>query len=337
MPDFKIAAAQVASVRGDVEGNVAVHAAALAAAAEHAVSVLVFPELSLTGYEPDLAAELAMTPDDARLAPLLALARQHRIGAIVGAPLRVGAAKPALGAIVITADGGVRAYHKMHLGSSETAYFTPGDTPLTVDVAGHKIGVAVCADASRPAHPQGYADLGADVYAAGVFLNAEWYATDAPRLAGYAVRHRMLVVMANHAASVGTYTSVGKSALWAADGALLAQAEGDGKRPLDRHEHRRGVARRGRESLSRPGAQGPASPSAKKKKGIVVARGRRFRMCGVGRARRDPPGLVAVTRPPLTEPTVARGPDRGGGRSVCRVRRAAPGGCGAGPPPRPRD
>ena len=71
-----------------------------------------------------------------------------------------------------------------------------------------------------------YADLGADVYAAGVFLNEEWYATDAPRLADYAARHRMLTVMANHAASAGTYTSVGKSAAWAPGGALLAEAEG---------------------------------------------------------------------------------------------------------------
>jgi predicted amidohydrolase len=36
----------------------------------------------------------------------------------------------------------------------------------------------------------------------------------------------MLVVMANHAASVGTYTSVGRSALWSPDGDLLAQAAG---------------------------------------------------------------------------------------------------------------
>ncbi len=47
-----------------------------------------------------------------------------------------------------------------------------------------------------------------------------------PRLAAYAARFRVLVVMANHGASVGTYTSVGRSAVWASDGAILAQAEG---------------------------------------------------------------------------------------------------------------
>jgi predicted amidohydrolase len=226
MPDFKIAAAQVASVRGDIAGNLETHAAAVAAAARHGVAVLVFPELSLTGYEPDLAAELAMTAADPRLAPLLTLARQQRIDLVVGAPLHLATVKPALGALVITANGTTRTYSKMHLGSSERSYFSPGELPLALMVNGHMVGLAICADSSQPGHPQAYAEAGADIYAAGVFLNAEWYATDMPRLAAYAPRHRMLVVMANHAASVGTYTSVGKSAVWNPEGVLLAQAEG---------------------------------------------------------------------------------------------------------------
>src|SRR5262249_48235572 len=49
-------------------------------------------------------------------------------------------------------------------------------------------------------------------------------ATDAPRLAGYASHFQMLVLMANHAASVGTHVSVGRSAVWAPGGAALAEA-----------------------------------------------------------------------------------------------------------------
>jgi predicted amidohydrolase len=223
---FKIAAAQVPSVRGDVEKNIATHAAAIMAAAKHDVAVLVFPELSLTGYEPDLAAELAITPADSRLTPLMELARQHRIETVIGAPLHNGADKPALGAILFTAGGETRTYRKMHLGGSEPMYFTPGDAPLALAVSGHTVGLAICADSSQPSHPQTYAEMGADIYAAGVFLNAEWYASDAPRLAHYAERYQMLTLMANHGASVGTHTSVGRSAAWAPGGALLAQAEG---------------------------------------------------------------------------------------------------------------
>ena len=148
MHTFKIAAGQIASVRGDLDRNIATHAMAIAAAAAYHVSVLVFPELSLTGYEPDLAADLAISAADERLAPLIALARQHQIAAVVGPPLHNGPAKPSLGAIVQTASGGTRTYHKMHLGGSEPTYFTPGDTPCDFAVAGHTIGIAICADSA---------------------------------------------------------------------------------------------------------------------------------------------------------------------------------------------
>ncbi len=226
MADFAIAAAQVASIRGDMDRNIATHASVIADAAKHGVTVLVFPELSLIGYEPELAAELAITEADSRLTPLLRLAQKHQLEIVMGASLQDVTGRPALGVIAIAADGATKTYRKMHLGGSELEYFTPGNTPLAFAVNGHTIGIAICADASQPSHPQNYADAGANIYAASVFLTDDWYATDAPRLAGYSLRHRMLIVMANHAASVGTYTSVGKSAVWSPDGALLAQADG---------------------------------------------------------------------------------------------------------------
>ncbi len=117
----------------------------------------------------------------------------------------------------------------MHLGTNERSDFTPSVELLAFIARGHSIGIAICADTTQPSHPRAYADAGSTIYAAGVFLNADWYATDSPRLAGYAADCRMLVVMANHADSVGTYRSVGRSAVWAPGGALLAQAEGTEK------------------------------------------------------------------------------------------------------------
>ena len=67
MRNFTIATAQIGSARGDVSANLAAHADAVVAAVSCDVSVLVFSELSLTGYEPDLAASLAFAVDDARL------------------------------------------------------------------------------------------------------------------------------------------------------------------------------------------------------------------------------------------------------------------------------
>lgn len=226
MSVFSIAAAQIPSRRGDIDTNVAAHAPAIEAAAKSGIAVVVFPELSLTGYEPDLAAELAVSAEDSRLVLLRDLAQQFNTNAIVGAPLQNSPGKPYLGAILFTANGETQTYRKMHLGGTESNYFESGNTPLTLEIAGHKVGLAICADTSQASHPQSYRQGGADVYAAGVFLNAEWYATDAPRLARYAAQFNLLTLMANHAASTGTLSSVGRSAIWAPGGDLLAQAAG---------------------------------------------------------------------------------------------------------------
>jgi predicted amidohydrolase len=226
MGDFTIAAAQIRSVRGDVSRNLAAHADAVAAAASHKVSALVFPELSLTGYEPDLAASLAFAVDDARVSALGRLAVDHRIALTVGAPIRTGAGKPAIGAFILTPDGNIRTYLKMHLGKSEVAYFSHGERPFTLDVDGCRLGISICADSSRESHARTYRDLGAQIYAAGVFLTREWYGEDAPRLQRYAAEFGLLAVMANQGASSGTHESIGKSAVWAPGGDLLVQADG---------------------------------------------------------------------------------------------------------------
>ena len=209
-PSFKVAAAQVASVRGDIEANVATHAAAIQAAGERHVSVLVFPELSLTGYELDLARESIVSERDSRLSPLIASLGNIK-WRLLSAPLPNVAEKPAIGAIVIAASGSTRTYRKMHLGGSEPNYFDAGDAPLALIVREHTVGIAICADSSRDTHPKAHR-AGRDRLCNGRLSQCRMYVTDVPRLAEYAARYRMLVVMANHAASLGTYTSVGRSA-----------------------------------------------------------------------------------------------------------------------------
>lgn len=127
MTALTIAAAQSISIAGDVPGNIARHLAFMRVAAEHGVQLLVFPELSLTGYEPSLAAGLAIAPGDEALAPLREMARELRITAVVGMPIRLGGASEVLiGALVLGPDGSVAVYTKQHLHPGEEAAFAAG-------------------------------------------------------------------------------------------------------------------------------------------------------------------------------------------------------------------
>ncbi|WP_339468870.1 MULTISPECIES: carbon-nitrogen hydrolase family protein [unclassified Pseudomonas] len=229
MTALTLAAAQSISIAGDVPANIERHLAFMHVAAEHNVQLLVFPELSLTGYEPSLAAGLAITPDDPVLAPLREIARALQLTAVVGMPVRLAPdAGVLIGALVLGADGSLALYTKQHLHPGEEVAFVPGQGGAALECEDEQIALAVCADFSHASHPRLAAEAGATVYAAGVLVSEGGYATDSALLQGYAAEHGLLVLMANHGGPSGGYVCAGRSAIWAADGGLLAAAPGVG-------------------------------------------------------------------------------------------------------------
>ncbi|MFL1502413.1 carbon-nitrogen hydrolase family protein [Pseudomonas sp. O64] len=229
MTALALAAAQTTSVAGDVPANILRHLAFMHAAAEHGVQLLVFPELSLTGYEPTLAAGLAIAPEDALLAPLRDMARALRLTAVVGMPIRLAPQTGVLiGALVLGADGSLAVYTKQHLHPGEDAAFIAGQGGAALEYGDNRIALAVCADFSHASHPRQAVEAGANVYAAGVLISEGGYATDSALLQGYAAEHGLLVLMANHGGPSGGWACAGRSAIWAADGGLLAAAPGIG-------------------------------------------------------------------------------------------------------------
>ncbi|KRP45707.1 Predicted amidohydrolase [Pseudomonas libanensis] len=229
MTALTLAAAQTLSIAGDVAANIQRHLVMMQAAAEHGVQWLVFPELSLTGYEPFLAVDLAIAPESDVLAPLREMARELRLTAVVGMPVRLAPqAGVMIGALVLGADGSVSVYTKQHLHAGEELAFAAGQGGEILRWEDERIALAVCADFSHPSHPRQAAEAGATVYAAGVLISEGGYAADSALLQGYAAEHGMLVLMANHGGPSGGWTCAGRSAVWTADGNLLAAAPGVG-------------------------------------------------------------------------------------------------------------
>lgn len=222
-PDIVVAAAQVVSQRGDVAANVAEHLRLIEAAAAAGVTLLVFPELSLTGYEPDLAATLQLEIGDPGLRLLREAAARCGMAALVGAPWASGQDLPYLGAFLLW-SGPTRGYAKIHVHESEAHAFAAGREPMVLPLGGVTTGFAICADTSHASHAAAAAGLGAELYAASVMKTAKEYPAHAERMAGHAARHRMAVVTANYAGSTGGVESAGRSALWNEAGSLVVQA-----------------------------------------------------------------------------------------------------------------
>jgi len=229
MTALTIAAAQSISIAGDVPANIARHLVFMRRAAEQGVQLLVFPELSLTGYEPSLAAGLAIDPQDSVLASLREMAREWSLTTVVGMPIRlIPSGEVFIGALVLAPDGSLAVYTKQHLHPGEEAAFVAGQGGAALEWPDDRIALAVCADFSHASHPRQAARQGANIYAAGVLISERGYAPDSALLQGYAAEHSMVVLMANHGGPTGGWICAGRSAIWGADGALIAAAEGVG-------------------------------------------------------------------------------------------------------------
>jgi predicted amidohydrolase len=235
-----IAVAQTVPVRGDVDANVAQHLQLVGAAAMERAAVLVFPELSLTGYELELAHELAFAEDDPRLVPLVEAAAAHAMTLIVGAPVRIRA-RLHIGAFILSPDGGVDIYTKHRLGAfppsaccdgvvppAEATVFQPGNRNPLVRVGEHLAAVAICADTGRPSHPQAAAGRGATAYLASMFVIPSEFERETANLRTYAARHSMVVALANYGGPTGGLASAGRSAIWNEWGEVVVQLGGSG-------------------------------------------------------------------------------------------------------------
>ena len=221
-----IAVTQGAAADGDVPANVEQHVRAVSAAAAAGARLVLFPELSLTGYVlDDIGRDAALTleADDPRLLPLRRQCRQRSITAVVGAPT-TRAGRRRLSALVLDEDGGVSVYDKRTLFEHEHTVFTPGRDARVLEVDGRRLALGVCADLGSDV--QAAEAGGADAWLLGVLLSPGGYGADAERAAHVAERHRVPVVLANHAGPTGGWVGAGRSGAWRPAGeAVTADAQ----------------------------------------------------------------------------------------------------------------
>lgn len=222
VPDpLVLAVAQPECTALDVAANAAAHAALVRAAGAR---VVVFPELSLTGYELDAP---ALDPGDPRLEPLVAACRAAGALALAGAPVAGEGGARHLGMLAVDGTGARVAYAKQHLGGAEPAHFAPGGAPAAVAVDGWRIGLAICKDTGVPAHAAATAALGIDVYAAGALESIEDAAVQPERAQRIAAAHGVWVAIASFAgATGGGYDrAAGGSGIWSPEGVAVARAD----------------------------------------------------------------------------------------------------------------
>jgi predicted amidohydrolase len=228
-----VAVAQPPCVAHDVAANARAHAAAIRAPGAAGARVVVFPELSLTGYELDAA---PVDPADERLRPIIQACADTGATALVGAPIsdnskKTGAADPVfIGVLAIDGQGVTVAYRKMWLGEEEAQRFTPGREPRQLTVDGWRLGLAVCKDIWVDQHAADTAALDIDAYLAGTVSFDHEAGSQQEQARGIAGQHRVWVAVASFAGPTGGGydRTAGHSGIWAPDGTLVT---GTGPQP----------------------------------------------------------------------------------------------------------
>ena len=217
---LSVAAVQPGCTAGDVAGNALVHAAAVRAAGARLV---VFPELSLTGYELDAA---PVGTGDAALTPLVEACAATGSVALAGAPVADTEGRAYIAMLRVDGTGVRVAYRKSWLGGAEPARFTAGAGPAVLDLDGWRLGLGICKDTGVFQHVAAIAALGVDGYVAGLVHRPEELAEQEARAVVIARACRVPVVFASFAGTTGDVFSetAGCSSVWSADGRALARA-----------------------------------------------------------------------------------------------------------------
>jgi NAD+ synthase (glutamine-hydrolysing) len=153
---MRIALAQINPTVGDISGNVRKHIEFIARAREGGANLVVFPELSVTGYPPkDLLLTGRFVADNLNGVRTIAAAVKG-IDAIVGYAERneqpVG--RPLHNAVAVLRDGGIVSRHFKTLLPTydvfdESRYFEPGpkdETENLVRIGDVTVGQSICED-----------------------------------------------------------------------------------------------------------------------------------------------------------------------------------------------
>src|SRR5688572_23484892 len=119
---MKICVAQTKPVKGNIQANIESHQKLISLALSLSADTIIFPELSLTGYEPTLAKELAVDEDNTMLDSFQDVSNNEQITIGVGVPVKSDAGI-LISMIVFQPQKPRLIYSKQHIHPDEEPYF----------------------------------------------------------------------------------------------------------------------------------------------------------------------------------------------------------------------
>jgi predicted amidohydrolase len=239
---LKIALAQMRSEKGDWHANLERIERYMAQARGEACDIVIFPEMSLSGYcDPALFPESIQPLQSDWVEKFVALTGKYSIAASAGLIEANPDSKPFITQVLAQNGLMIGSYRKRHIVDEEVAWFSAGDhTPvfhMTLPQGEVTCALAICADSDNPALFRDAAEGGAQIVfhssAPGLYgrrtdeaswqAGFDWYKSHlSERLPVYARERQLYIAVATQTGVTMDEDFPGGSFVFGPDGACLA-------------------------------------------------------------------------------------------------------------------
>ncbi len=197
-------------------------------AAGKGASLILFPEMFLTGYLiRDRLAELTEPlPDGPAVSALRARARALSMGLVIGMPVENPGAPPYNAMVMIDRDGSIRhVAAKTHMFGGEEKMFTPGQQLRAFDTSFGRMGILVCYDGEFPETARTLALDGAKLLVQCAANMTPYEDYHPVYMRARAMENCAYTLYCNYVGTEKRFRYCGQSGAWHPTGRVLAQAD----------------------------------------------------------------------------------------------------------------
>jgi predicted amidohydrolase len=234
---MKIAAAQIESIVGDIKGNLEKHLEMIDLAAKQSVHLIVFPEMSITGYCKEEGSALAVQANSLEILQLIEQSKKHNLVIVVGAPIIIKE-ELFIGSFILLPTGATEIYTKQFLHSGEEDFYSSSFSyNPSIKIKGETISFAICADIDHEEHPKNAKEQLCSLYIPSIFFTKNGIPEAHKLLAQYSKLHSLNVLMSNYSGDVYGMKSGGRSAFWDNQGRLIGSLDSEKKGLLVVEKH----------------------------------------------------------------------------------------------------
>ncbi|MCH6233386.1 carbon-nitrogen hydrolase family protein [Cognataquiflexum rubidum] len=221
---MKIGVAQIRPIKGDISDNILKHILLVSIASDYGVSAIFFSELSLSGYEPELASDLATDQSDKRFDVIQAICNKNSITVGVGIPTKTQSGIQ-ISMVIFQPNKTRITYSKQQIHSDEFPYFECGEKQIILTIDNKKIAPAICYESLQTSHSDNAVILGAEIYIASVAKSQMGIEKGKIHYPAIAKKFAIPVLMSNCVGFCDNFESAGQSSVWTKQGSLAGQLD----------------------------------------------------------------------------------------------------------------